>query len=253
MSKKTDALSWKERLKSVPKTFVAYKKDSIAAIDEAKKERRLLAPLLFTALLFCSCVFLIGAHYRGVDFWIDNSDSFLNDLALLKNTAVFSARSALLLGFVLFAALFIIYVFTRFVCIMIFSRGSKGKIVLQESVIEFGMNAIPLTFFFLIGGVLSSLVWWSFYPLFAFFALYFIIMLIRSIFDAVDRKKQTSLMVFVMAVCIFIALLLINAFMIAVMGYSLLTVAQGVYENITNVFDNIKAWLDSVLAGLFIS
>ena len=251
MSNKTDALSWKERLKIIPKTFVAYKKDSIAAIDEAKKERRLLAPLFFSALLFCSCVFLIGAHFRGVDYWIDNSDSFLNDLALLKSISVFSVGSALLWGLMLFAILFIIFVFTRFGCIMIFSRGFKGRAVLLESVIEFGMNAIPLTFFFLISGVLSDLVWWSFYPLFSFFALFFIMMLTRSIFAAVDRKKQTSLLVFVMAVFIFIALVLVNAFMIAVTGYSLLTIAQGVYENIADIFNSIKAWFENLFGGLF--
>ena len=250
MSKKADTPSWKEQLKSIPKTFVAYKRDSIAAIDEAKKEKRLLAPLVFTALLFCSCVFLIGAHYRGVDFWLDNSDSFLKALALLKNTSVFSVGSALLLGLILFAALCFVFVFTRFGCIMIFSRGSKGKTVLLESVIELGMDAIPLTLYLLISGVLSDLVWWSFYPLIAFFALFFIMMLIRSVFDAVDRKKQTSLMLFVMAVFIFIALILINAFMIAVMGYSLLTIAQGIYENIAKIFNEIKIWFDSTFGGL---
>ena len=250
MSKKADTPSWKEQLKSIPKTFVAYKRDSIAAIDEAKKEKRLLAPLVFTALLFCSCVFLIGAHYRGVDFWLDNSDSFLKALALLKNTSVFSVGSALLLGLILFAALCFVFVFTRFGCIMFFSRGSKGKTVLLESVIELGMDAIPLTLYLLISGVLSDLVWWSFYPLIAFFALFFIMMLIRSVFDAVDRKKQTSLMLFVMAVFIFIALILINAFMIAVMGYSLLTIAQGIYENIAKIFNEIKIWFDSTFGGL---
>ena len=251
MSKKAEAQSWKERLKSIPKTFVAYKKDSIAAIDEAKKEKRLLAPLVFTALLFCSCVFLIGAHYRGVDYWIDNSDSFLNDLALLKNTSVFSVGSALLLGLILFAALCIIFIFSRFGCIMIFARGSKGKTVLLESLIEFGMNAIPLTLFLLIAGVLSDLVWWTFYPLIAFFALFFIMMLIRSVFDAVDRKKQTSLMVFVLAVFIFIALILINLFMVAVVGYSLLTITQGVYDNIADIFTEIKTWFDNTFTSLF--
>ena len=251
MSKKVDTLSWKERLKSIPKTFVAYKKDSITAIDEAKKERRLLAPLVFTALLFCSCVFLIGANYRGVDYWIDNSDSFLNDLALLKNTSVFSVGSALLLGLVLFAALFFIFIISRFGCIMIFSRGNKGKTVLLESVIEFGMDAIPLTLFLLIGGVISDLIWWSFYPLIAFFALFFIMMLIRSVFDAVDRKKQTSLMIFVLAIFIFIALILINLFILAVTGYSLLTIAQGVYDNIAEIFNEIKAWFESTFGGLF--
>ena len=249
MSKKTSTLSLKESLISVPKTFVAYKKDSIAAIDEAKKERRLLAPLIFTALFFCSCVFLIGAHYRGVDFFIDNSNSILNDYALLKNTAVFSVGSSLLLGLILFAILYIIYFFTRFACVMIFSRGSKGKNVLLDGIIEFGMNSIPLTAFSLISGVLSDLVWWSFYPLIAFLALFFIIILIRSIFDAVDRKKQKSLLVFVMTVCIFIALLLINAFMIAVFGYSLLTIAQGVYENIAKILNDIEIWFKSFLDG----
>ncbi|MBQ3418315.1 MAG: hypothetical protein IJH32_10860 [Ruminococcus sp.] len=251
MSDKKDTLSWKERLKKIPKTFVAYKKDGIAAIDEAKKERSLLAPLFFSALLFCSCVFLIGAHFRGVDYWIDNSDSFLNDLALLKSVSVFSVGSALLWGLILFAVLLIVFVFTRFGCIMIFSRGSKGKTVFLESVIEFGMDAVPLTFFFLISGVLSDLVWWSFYPLFSFFALFFILMLTRSVFAAVDRKKQTSLLVFVMAVFIFIALVLINALMIAVMGYSLLTVAQGVYENIAEIFNNIKAGFESIFGSIF--
>ncbi len=253
MSKKINFLTWKESLKSVPKTFVAYKKDSIAAIDEAKKERRLLAPLIFTALFFCSCVFLIGAHYRGVDFFIDNSNSFLNDYALLKNTTVFSVGSSLLLGLILFAIFYIVYVFTRFVCVMIFSRGTKGKIVLLESIIEFGMNAIPLTAFFLISGVLSDLVWWSFYPLITFLSLFFMIMLIRSIFDAVDRKKQKSLLVFVMTVCIFIALLLINAFMIAVLGYSLLTIAQSVYENtakiLNTIMNDIEIWLKNFIFG----
>ena len=37
MRKNPNTLSWKERWKSVSKTFVAYKKDSIASIDEAKK------------------------------------------------------------------------------------------------------------------------------------------------------------------------------------------------------------------------
>lgn len=248
---KASKASLKERLIGVPKTFVAYKRDCIAAVDEAKKERQLLAPLIFTALLFCSCVFLIGAHYRGVDYFVDKSDSVLKDLDLLRNISVFSVGSSLLLGFILFAALFLIYVFTRFVCVMIFTRGSIGKTVLSESVIEFGMNAIPLIFFFLIGGVLSNLVWWIFYPLISFFVLFFVLMLIRSIFDAIERKSQKSLLILVMTLCIFIALLLINAFMIVVLGYSLLTVAQGVFDNIAAILDNVKSWFDSILGGLF--
>lgn len=248
---KATKVSFKERLISVPKTFVAYKRDCIAAIDEAKKERQLLAPLIFTVLLFCSCVFLIGAHFRGVDYFIDNRDSVLKDLDLLRNVSIFSVKSSLLMGFILFAALFLIYVLTRFVCVMIFSRGAKGKTVLLESVIEFGMNAIPLIVFFLIGGVLSNLVWWTFYPLISFFALFFILMLIRSIFDAVERKNQKSLLIFVMTLCIFIALLLINAFMIAVLGFSLLSVVQGVYENLTAILDSALAWIDSVFGDLF--
>ena len=46
-----------------------------------------------------------------------------------------------------------------------------------------------------------------------------------------------------MTVCFFIALLFINAFMITVMGYSLVTVAQGVYENIANILDSIMNWI----------
>ena len=201
--------------------------------------------------MYFSCVFFIGAHYRGVDYYIDNSNSFFNDYALLKNTTVFSVGSSLLLGLILFAVLCIVYVFTRFVCVMAFSRGSKGKTVLLESVIEFGMNAIPLISFLLISGVLSDLVWWSFYPLIAFFSLFFIIMLIRSIFDAVDRKKQKTLLVFVMAVCVFIALILISVFTVVVIGYSLLTIAQGIYENIAEILDAIKAGFNSVFGGLF--
>lgn len=239
-------------MKSVPKTYIAYKKDSIAAIDEAKKRETLTCTVNLYSVVFCSCVFLIGVHYRGVDFFIDNSDSILNDYALLKNTTVFSVGSSLLLGLILFAILYIVYVFTRFICVMIFSRGTKGKTVLLESIIEFGMNAIPLTAFFLISGVLSDLVWWLFYPLIAFLALFFMIMLIRSIFDAVDRKKQKSLLIFVMAVCILIALLLINAFMIAVLGYSLLTIAQGVYENIAKIINEIEIWVKNIL-NIFIN
>ena len=39
MSNKTNDMSIKERLIMVPKSFVAYKKDSVAAIDEAKEEK----------------------------------------------------------------------------------------------------------------------------------------------------------------------------------------------------------------------
>lgn len=249
MSKKADIKTWKDRLKKVPGKYVSYKKDGIAALDEAKAERKVLAPLIFTVLLYLSCVFLIGAHYRGVDFFISHTESFLNDIGLLQYISVFSVGSSLLLGLILFLVLFIDYVFTRFVCVKLFSRGISGKKVLLDSIIEFGMNSIPLIIFFLIGGVLSDLVWWSFYPLMAFFALFFIIMLIRSIFDAVDRKKQTSLMVFVMTVFIFISLLLINAFMIAVIGYSLITVAQGVYDKIVSIIDGIKSWLEGVFGS----
>jgi hypothetical protein len=251
MGKKTDTQSWKERLRSVPKSFVAYKKDSVSAIDEMKKERKLLAPLIFCALLFLSCTFIIGAHYRGVDDFIAHSKSPLNDYGLLKYVSVFSIGATLLFGLVMIALLFIIYVFTRFVCVKLFSRGLKAKDVLLDGIIEFGMNSITWTVFFLLGGVLSNLFWWSFFLIIAFFTLFFIIMLIRSIFDAVDRTKQKSLMVFVMSVCIFISLLLINAFMTAVLGYSLMTIAQGVQENINHIWDNVKVWLDSFIKSLY--
>ena len=75
MSKKPDIQSIKDSLRSVPHYFVAYKKDSISTIDQAKKERRILAPVVFAVFFYLSCVFLIGAHYRGVDYFITHTDS----------------------------------------------------------------------------------------------------------------------------------------------------------------------------------
>ena len=251
MSKKPDIQSFKESLSSVPRSFVAYKKDSISTVDQVKKERRILAPAVFAVIFYLSCVFLIGAHYRGVDYFITHTDSFLYDLGLLKSVAVFSVGSSLLLGLILFAVLFIVYVLTRFVCVKLFTSGTPGKTVLLESIIEFGMNTNPLIIFFLLGGVLSDLVWWSFYPLMIFFTLFFIIMLLRSIFDAVDRTKQRSLMVFVTTFFVFIGSLLITAVTLLIMAYSVLTITQGVYDNVVSIIDGIKNWFNSVFGGIF--
>ena len=240
MEKEKILTSWKRRAKTVPKTFVAYKKNNINALDDAKKERKIFAPLVFMLLMFLSCAFYIGSFLRGVDYDMASSRSVLSNYGILKYVQTFSVRASFVLGFVLFFVLFFVYVLTRFACVKLFSRKAKAGAVFADSIIEFGLNSIPLIVFFVAGGILASFVWWTFYPLAVFVFLFFIVMLNRSVFDAVDREKQTSLLTFTIAVFMLLALALILAFVLLVAVFVIVTIARGVNSNIQRILDNIN-------------
>ncbi len=240
MNMKDSLESWKLRLKSVPKTFVAYKKNNVNALDNAKKERKFFAPIIFMLLMFLSCAFFIGSFLRGVDYDMASSRSMLNNAGLLKYVQTFSVRVSFVLGFVLFFVMFFVYVLTRFACVKLFSRKAKAGAVFADSIIGFGLNSIPLIVFFVAGGILASFVWWTFYPLAVFVFLFFIVMLNRSVFDAVDREKQTSLLTFTIAVFMLLALALILAFVLLVAVFVIVTIARGVNSNIQRILNNIN-------------
>ncbi len=247
MKKKKILEAWKLRFKSVPQSLAAYFKNSVLAIDEAKSKRQYFASCVFIVFMFLCCSFLIGGQLLGVDYSLTSTGSVLRDMGLLDSVQTFSAGISFIFGLVFTFVMFFEYVLTRFVCVKLFARGSKAKTVLGESIIEFGMNSILLSVFFLLGGILSRFVWWTFYLLMLFVFLLFIVMLMRGIFDAVEREKQTVLLMLATALFAFIVFALILVLLILVLAYIVVTIALGVGENIQRIIRNSGEMIESVM------
>ena len=238
---------WKERFQSVPKCFAAYMKNRDKAIDDAKQERRYFASVVYMVLLYLSSCFIIGGHLRGVDYTILTTKSRLNDLGLLKYVHTFSVSISLMMGLVMFVAMFFVFMLTRFCCVKLYCRRIRASEVLGDTFIDFGMNCIPLILFLLIGGILSDLVWWLFYVVLLVVFIFFQITLIHSIFDEVEREKHTAMLFFIASLFSVIAMALYLIIMLLVFGYAVVTIALGIHSNIQRIIQNFTHLLERIM------
>lgn len=232
-----------KRLKSIPKSFIGYFKNSDSAIIKAKQDRNyFLAVFWFAVFALSAFVLTLGFLYSAEK----DLTAQYTKANLLKNVKLFNPAAAFVLGFLTAAVLAFIYILIRFSCVKIFTRKTKAKTVLADSVIEFGLNSIPLSLLFLLGGALCLISGFLYFPVFLLFGILFFVLLLRGVFDAVTKERKT--LVFHLTVTLFslLGFLLGAAAFALLLLYVLASLVTGTVERFHEYRDAICSFLENL-------
>ena len=115
-----------KRLKSIPKSFIGYFKNSDSAIIKAKQDRNyFLAVFWFAVFALSAFVLTLGFLYSAEK----DLTAQYTKANLLKNVKLFNPAAAFVLGFLTAAVLAFIYILIRFSCV--------------QPAFSFGRSAVP--------------------------------------------------------------------------------------------------------------
>ena len=235
-------------LKSIPKTFICYIKNSDSAIKSTKQERN------YFIAVFWFAVFVLSSFVLNLSFLHKTEDGFTAQYTkanLFKNVRLFYPGKAFVLGLI-FAAIFaFIYVLVRFSCVKIYTRKIKAKTVLSDSVIELGMNSIPLSLLFFLGAALCCITSFLYYLVFLFFSLLFFILLLRGIFDAVPKELKTMSFHLVVTLFSLIGFIFGAAAFALLLLFVMVSLISGTAERINEIKSNLHSFLDYLTDKFF--
>ena len=237
----------KKRAKSIPRSFIGYLKNSGEAVESAKNERNIILAVFYTLIFFLASLALLASHWSALDgslhiFGVPEILAKKITLLKLKPTFFISAFFTLVPLFV--------YVITRLCCVKIFIRGEKFKKVLSDSVIEFGMNMIPVSLLFLLGALLCQIHALLIIPALFFAIVLFFILLLRGVFDAVPKEKRNLLFHLTLMLFAALGIAVIAATALLPALYTLLKIfktgIRGLTELRKEAVDFVVFWTDKI-------
>ena len=231
-----------QRLKSIPRSFGGYFKNSGSAIETAKGERNYFLAVFYPIVFFLSFSALIGVFLSDIENVLTERHSFV---WLTKYADITNLRNAFIIGLMTTVVFWVTYVLVRFCCVKLFTKKVKAGGIFADTVIEFAMNCIPLSVLCFVGLHLCLLAWWVFIPGFVFVCLLYFILLIKGICDSVPKEKQNLLFHLTVTLFSFIGFILVAAATILVFVYVVVRILQGVNLRLREIADAIS----SILTG----
>lgn len=236
------------KLKSIPLSFTGYFKSSFSAVEKAKKERNyFLAVFWFAVFVLSAFVLMLGFLYSAEkDFTVQYTKA-----NLFKHVMLFDPGAAFVLGLITAAVFAFTYIFIRFCCVKLFMRKTKAKTVLADSVIEFGLNSILFSLFFLLGGALCLISGFLYFPVLLIFSLLFNIILLSGIIGAVPKERRSAVFYIITALFSLLGFLFVAAAFAVLLLYIAASLISGTAERINEIKSNLHSFLDYLTDKFF--